>query len=79
MTLASWAQDEVLAPIIANRTHSDRDQTIVIISSTKTFSCSVCGSEAYFCLIGPTKEFRMHDYRLDEREHPERHPRPPSG
>ena len=21
---------------------------------TKTFSCSVCGSEAYFCLIGPT-------------------------
>ena len=23
---------------------------------TKTFSCSVCGSEAYFCLIEPTKE-----------------------
>ena len=35
---------------------------------TKTFSCSVCGSEAYFCLVEPTKEFGMHDYRLDERE-----------
>jgi hypothetical protein len=34
----------------------------------------VCGSEAYFCLIEPTKEFGMHDYRLDEREVPERHP-----
>jgi hypothetical protein len=41
---------------------------------TKTFSCSVCGSEAYFCLVEPTKEFGMHDYRLDEREQPERHP-----
>ena len=41
---------------------------------TKTFSCSVCGSEAYFCLIEPTKEFGMHDYRLDEVEKPERHP-----
>ena len=41
---------------------------------TKTFSCSVCGSEAYFCLVEPTKEFGMHDYRLDEREVPERHP-----
>jgi hypothetical protein len=40
---------------------------------TKTFSCSVCGLEAYFCLIEPTKEFGMH-YRLDEREAPERHP-----
>ena len=35
---------------------------------TKTFSCSVCGSEAYFCLVEPTKEFGMHDYRLDEVE-----------
>src|SRR5580704_10610485 len=35
---------------------------------TKTFSCSVCGSEAYFCLVEPTKEFGMHDYRLDETE-----------
>src|SRR6478752_6427775 len=41
---------------------------------TKTFSCSVCGSEAYFCLVEPTKEFGMHDYRLDERGVPERHP-----
>jgi hypothetical protein len=40
----------------------------------KTFSCSACGSEAYFCLVEPTKEFGMHDYRLDEREQPERHP-----
>jgi hypothetical protein len=41
---------------------------------TKTFSCSVCGSEAYFCLVEPTKEIGMHDYRLDERKQPERHP-----
>ena len=41
---------------------------------TKTFSCSACGSEAYFCLIEPTKEFGMHDYRLDEIEKPERRP-----
>ena len=41
---------------------------------TKTFSCSACGSEAYFCLVEPTKEFGMHDYRLDEVEKPERHP-----
>jgi hypothetical protein len=43
---------------------------------TKAFSCSVCGSEAYFCLIEPTKEFGMHDYRLDEVEKPARHPAP---
>src|SRR5258708_34585930 len=41
---------------------------------TRTFSCSVCGSEAYFCLVEPPKEFGMHDYRLDEVEKPERHP-----
>ena len=41
---------------------------------TKTFSCSVCGSEAYFCLIEPIRERGMEDYRLDERERPERHP-----
>src|SRR5258708_31458317 len=40
---------------------------------TKTFSCSVCGSEAYFCLIEPTKELGMQDYWLGEREAPERH------
>jgi hypothetical protein len=38
---------------------------------TKTFSCSVCGSEAYFCLVEPIKEFGMHDVRLDEVEKPE--------
>jgi hypothetical protein len=31
---------------------------------TKTFSCSACGSEAYFCLVEPTKEFGMHDGSL---------------
>jgi hypothetical protein len=41
---------------------------------TKTFSCSVCGSEAYFCLVEPTKEYGMADYLLDEVEKPERHP-----
>jgi hypothetical protein len=41
---------------------------------TKTISCSACGSEAYFCFVEPIKEFRMHDYRLDEVETPERHP-----
>jgi hypothetical protein len=35
----------------------------------------VCGSEAYFCLVEPTKEFGMHDYRLDEIEAPARHPK----
>jgi|SRR5882757_8985267 len=33
---------------------------------TRTFSCSVCGSEAYFCLIEPNKEFGMYDYRFDD-------------
>ena len=41
---------------------------------TKTFSCSVCGSEAYFCLVEPITEYGMADYRLDERETPDRHP-----
>jgi len=41
---------------------------------TRTFRCSVCGSEAYFCLVEPTKEFGMHDYQLDEVKNPERHP-----
>jgi hypothetical protein len=40
----------------------------------QTFSCSSYGSEAYFCLVEPTKEFGMHDYHLDEREQPERRP-----
>jgi hypothetical protein len=41
---------------------------------TKTVSCSVCGSEAYVCLVEPTKEYGMADYWLDEVEKPERHP-----
>jgi hypothetical protein len=41
---------------------------------TKTFSCSVWGSEAYFCLVEPITEYVMADYRLDEVEKPERHP-----
>lgn len=42
---------------------------------TKTFSCSACGAEAYACVIEPTKESGMADYRLDQRRRPERHPR----
>ena len=41
---------------------------------TKTFSCSRCGSEAYFCLVEPITEYGMADYRFDEVEKPERHP-----
>jgi hypothetical protein len=41
---------------------------------TKTFSCSRCGGEAYFCLVEPITEYGMADYRLDEVEKPERHP-----
>ena len=35
---------------------------------TKTFSCSRCGSEAYFCLVEPITEYGMADYRVDEVE-----------
>ena len=41
---------------------------------TKTFSCSRCGGEAYFCLVEPITEYGMADYRVDEVEKPERHP-----
>src|SRR5712672_2381549 len=41
---------------------------------TRTFSCSRCGSEAYFCLVEPITEYGMAYYRLDEVEKPERHP-----
>jgi hypothetical protein len=41
---------------------------------TKTFSCSRCGSEAYFFLVEPITEYGMADYRVDEVEKPERHP-----
>ncbi len=43
-------------------------------SRTRTFSCSQCGGEACFCVVEPTRERGMEDYRLDERPHPERHP-----
>ena len=43
-------------------------------SRTKTFSCSQCGGEARFCVVEPIRERGMEDYRLDERQHPERHP-----
>ena len=45
-----------------------------IDSRTKTFSCSRCGGEAYFCVVEPIKEAGMQDYRLDAIERPERHP-----
>jgi hypothetical protein len=41
---------------------------------TKSFSCSVCGSDAYLCLVEPNTETGMEDYRFDEREKPEHHP-----
>jgi len=43
-------------------------------SRTKTFSCSQCGGEAYFCMVEPVTERGMEDYRLDEKEKPARHP-----
>ena len=43
-------------------------------SRTKTFSCSRCGGEAYFCVVEPITERGMGDYRLDEIEKPARHP-----
>jgi hypothetical protein len=41
---------------------------------TKSFSCSVCGSDAYLCLVEPNTETGMEDYRFDERGKPEHHP-----
>jgi hypothetical protein len=46
---------------------------------TKTFSCSACGAEANFCLVEPTKEFGMHDYRLNEVENQSVTPAPSGG
>lgn len=43
-------------------------------SRTKTFSCSRCGSEAYWCCLEPVRETGMSDYRLDERDRPARNP-----
>lgn len=41
---------------------------------TKRFSCSVCGAEAWLTVTNPMTERGMEDYRLDQREDPERHP-----
>src|SRR5262245_58668756 len=41
---------------------------------SKTFSCSRCGSEAYLCVVNPSQETGMEDYRLDELEQPTHHP-----
>ena len=41
---------------------------------TKTFSCSRCGADAAVCVVEPTKEAGMEDYRLDEIERPVHHP-----
>ena len=41
---------------------------------SKTFSCSRCGGEAYFCVVEPITKRGMEDYRLDEIEKPARHP-----
>jgi len=42
---------------------------------TKRFSCSVCGEEAWLTVTDPRTERGMGNYRLDQREQPERHPR----
>ena len=42
---------------------------------TKRFSCSDCGDEAWLTVTDPRTERGMGDYRLDQREQPERHPR----
>jgi hypothetical protein len=42
---------------------------------TKRFSCCVCGEEAWLTVTDPRTERGMGDYRLDQREQPERHPR----
>jgi len=41
---------------------------------TKTFSCSRCGAPAYLCVVNPSTEKGMKDYRLDELERPTHHP-----
>jgi hypothetical protein len=50
--------------------HNLRD----VDSRTKRFSCSVCGEEAWLTVTDPRTELGMADFRLDQRENPERHP-----
>ena len=42
---------------------------------TKTFSCSRCGAAAYIAVVEPINETGMQDYRVEEIERPERHPK----
>src|SRR5262245_7674848 len=42
-------------------------------SRTRRFSCSKCGAEAWLTVTNPTTERGMEDYRLDQREDPQRH------
>ena len=42
---------------------------------TKTFSCSMCGGPAWSCVVEPSKERGMEDYRLDPVAGAERHPK----
>jgi hypothetical protein len=41
---------------------------------TKTFSCSRCGAPAYLCVVNPSSETGMEDYRLDALGRPPHHP-----
>ena len=41
---------------------------------TKTFSCSICGSDGAMALDEPCKDTGMEDYRLDQRVDPQHHP-----
>ena len=44
------------------------------ITGPKPSAAQSAVQRPYFCLVEPTKEFGMHDYRLDEVEKPEHHP-----
>src|SRR5260370_20905699 len=46
---------------------------------TKTFSCSRCGGEAYFCLVEPVTAYVVNDYRPAASEEPGRLPGPVKG
>jgi hypothetical protein len=43
---------------------------------TRTFSCSVCGGSGALANTDPSTETGMTDFRLDQREAPERHLKP---
>src|SRR5260370_21127216 len=58
MTLASWALDEVLEPIIANRTHSDRAQPFVMISAPRPWR-PLAQSSSGGCVSSACREIRF--------------------